>query len=96
MADHLASLFHAGADAGRLVVGLGDRLLRLCGLWGCRLALPGGGSLVLGSGERGRGGQANAARSRWKPSAIWVAQLQVRSLRSRTCRADRVMGAFLA
>src|SRR3954467_5938478 len=33
-----------------------------------------------GWGERVAAGQANAARSRWKPSAMWVAQRQVLSI----------------
>ena len=38
-------------------------------------------------------GQAKAARSRWKPSPIWAAHRQVRSMRSRVVRAERVSWA---
>jgi hypothetical protein len=43
--------------------------------------------------ETGSGGQAKAARGRWKPSASWAAHRQVRSTRSRTWRAERVSWA---
>jgi hypothetical protein len=47
-------------------------------------------SLVGGAGP---GGQANAVRSRWKPSAMWAAQRQVLSMRRWSLRAAWVSRA---
>ncbi len=49
---------------------------------GCCVGVPAGAaggrvSGSLGLGEMGRGGQANAVRSRWNPWAIWVANFRV-------------------
>ena len=61
------------------------------GLPGCRVGSA--GSVVLGRWGGVPGGQVNAARSRWKPSAIWTAQRQVLSIRSQVCRLVRVSRA---
>jgi hypothetical protein len=79
-----AVLAVAGALAGRLGGGAG----RWCWLVAGRL--PPGGDGEWGPGRRV---QAKAARSRWKPSAIWAAHRQVRSMRRRTWRAERVSWA---
>jgi hypothetical protein len=42
-----------------------------------------------GDGENSvRAGQAQAARSRWKPSAIWAAHRQAQSMRRQVRRAE--------
>jgi len=47
----------------------------------------------LGSGGQRRGGYVKAARSRCHPWEMAVAHRQVASIRSRICRAPRVMRA---
>lgn len=78
----------AGTRLVPVVMGPGRRLCTMRPLMAGGLT-PGG----VGGRRQGRGGQANAAPSRWKPSAIWVAQRQERSMRRQVRRAERVSWA---
>jgi hypothetical protein len=64
--------------------------VRVPGVPGCRAEWA--GSDVLDGGG-GAGGQLNAVRIRPQPVAIALAQAQVASMRSRVCRAARVIRA---